>query len=187
MNETLKVGEEVTMTTQNVTVRVEFGPYKSVGALRDAYVVQFLTGSDQGTMTNALASVLKRRPRFSVGDAVVTLPLDTPGCIAAGPFQGRNGKTHYVVKATVSGNHVWLDEAAIRPAPVAPVREEYVLAGIRWDLDAVYVDSDGDAWEFNGLFRNGVPLMDSEEAGRDYQDRTLTSVINSYGPLTKRV
>ncbi|MFD3573830.1 phiSA1p31-related protein [Streptomyces sp. NPDC058644] len=183
MNETFKAGDEVTLTTQLRKVRVEFGPFThQVGRHPSAYLVKYLDGNHAGTNVVVPSEVLERGPKFAVGDRVVTLPLDTPGTIAAGPFKGRRGGVFYVVEFA-SGTHSWMDEVSVNKAARS---RAFTLAGIRWDLDGTYIDHDGDAWTFTGEYRNGAPLMTSADAGPAYSGLTLTSVIKSYGPLTKR-
>lgn len=180
MSETFTAGEEVTLTTQGRKVRVEFGPF-TTAMCQAAYVVKFLDGNGEGHSQSVPGSALERGPKFTTGDAVKVLPLDTPGTIAAGPFQGANLVTYYVV-AYPTGTHRWVSESALTKVASSST---YTLNGVTYDLTAIYNDRDGDRWTFNGRREGGVPLMDAPQAGYGYLDYPLTRVVNSFGPLTR--
>lgn len=63
--------------------------------------------------------------------------------------------------------------------------------GITYDLDAIYVDNDGDRWSFTGRLSCGIPTMVEEVGGRVLRTsvsgkvRTLGDVISAWGPLTQ--
>jgi hypothetical protein len=182
MSETFTAGEEVTLTTQGRKVRVEFGPF-TTAMCQAAYVVKFLDGSGEGHSQSVPGSALERGPKFTTGDAVKVLPLDTPGTIAAGPFQGANLVTYYVV-AYPTGTHRWVSESTLTKAEPS---NTYSVRGVTYDLTATYNDNDGDAWTFTGMRgSDGVPLMDSPEAGYGYRNYSLSLVLSSFGPLRKR-
>jgi hypothetical protein len=181
---TFTAGEEVRVTTQGENARVEFGPYTPVaGSRSDTYLVTMTTGPEKGNALTALSSVLRSLPKFTRGDTVQVGLLRTPATVAAGPFQDRDRNVFYVLEHT-NGTHESRPESNLAKVAQAPTRY-YALAGMRWDLEAEYIDTDGDVWKFNGKRVDGVPLLDSPDAGYGYRDMSLTRVISSFGPLTK--
>ncbi|MFE4721959.1 phiSA1p31-related protein [Streptomyces sp. NPDC056728] len=183
MTETFTAGEEVNLTTQGRKVRVEFGPF-TTSMCQAAYVVKNLDGNQAGHSQSVPGSALERGPKFTVGDAVLVGTLRTPATVAAGPFRSSSNRTFYVLEYATA-THETREESHLTKAQAAP-RNVYRLAGVAYDLDARYVDNDGDVWSFNGLRRDGVPLMDSPDAGYGFRNYTLSSVISSFGPLKER-
>jgi hypothetical protein len=185
MTATFTVGEEVRVTTQGHNARVEFGPYTPVaGSRSDVYLVTMTTGPEKGNAVSALSSAMRALPKFTRGDTVQVGLLRTPATVAAGPFQDRDRKVFYVLEH-VNGTHETRPESNLEKVEAAQTRY-YALAGTRWDLEAKYIDTDGDVWSFNGKRVDGVPLLDSPDAGYGYRDYSLTRVISSFGPLVKR-
>lgn len=183
MTETFTAGEEVTLTPQDQKVRVEFGPFTTVVCQADMYLVTMLDGNHAGAGTQVRGSHLKRGPKFTAGDAVKVLPLDTPGTIAAGPFLAPNDIVNYVV-AYPTGTHRWVAESALTKDTAS---NTFRMGDVTYDLAATYNDNDGDGWTFTGMRGpDGVPLMDSPEAGYGYRNYSLTLVLASFGPLRKR-
>jgi hypothetical protein len=183
MSETFTAGEEVTLTPHGRKVRVEFGPFTTPMCQTDMYLVTMLDGNHAGAGTQVRGSHLERGPKFTAGDAVKVPPLDTPGKIAAGPFLGTNDVNNYVV-AYPTGTHRWVSESALTKDTAS---DTYSVRGVTYDLAATYDDNDGDAWTFTGMRgSDGVPLMDSPEAGYGYRNYSLTLVLSSFGPLRKR-
>ncbi|WP_223772966.1 phiSA1p31-related protein [Streptomyces sp. 135] len=185
-NNTFSVGDEVTLKSEGRKVRVEFGPFTTQMGTQ-AYVIKHLDGLHAGKSATVNGRSLERGPKFAVGDDVLVLPLDTPGKVEAGPFLGRSQATFYVVKYA-SGTHIWVDEVALKPVLAARLNT-FSFRGTEYDLNATYVDRDGDTWTFNGrVSLTGVPRMDCERLActGPYQDRTLTTVVGAYGPLTKQ-
>lgn len=57
----------------------------------------------------------------------------------------------------------------------------YAYAGHIYDLSESYRDRDGDVWRYTGkLTDSGIPIM----RGDGMADTALTSVVNTWGPLT---
>jgi hypothetical protein len=149
----------------------------------DTYLVTVLDGNHAGTTTQVRGPQLKCGPKFTDGDPVKVGPLDTPGKIAAGPFLGTNDVNNYVV-AYPTGTHRWVSESALTKETAS---NTYSVRGVTYDLAATYNDNDGDGWTFTGMRgSDGVPLMDSPEAGYGYRNYSLTLVLSSFGPLRKR-
>jgi hypothetical protein len=186
MSETFTAGEEVTHAPSDNKVRVSFGPFQStVGGAKDRYLVEYLAGDQAGRHGVVTGAYLERGPKFTKGDRVLVGLLRTPATVAAGPFPNRDKVLFYVLEHA-SGTHETRAEVELeKAAPAAP--STFRLAGVTWDLEATYDDSDGDGWKFTGMrASDGTPLMDSREAGHGYQGYTLTRVLNDFGPLRKR-
>ncbi|QDH92135.1 hypothetical protein PP629_gp30 [Streptomyces phage Dubu] len=186
--EKFTAGEEVTLTTQDHPVRVLFGPYVALmGRDQDTYLVEFLNGPDKGSGVTARGSVLKRGPKFTVGEDVLVGALKTPATVVAGPFPMRDRSAPFYVLAYADGDHGTRTENLLVKAQ-APLPAHFWFKGRDYDLTATYVDSDGDAWHFNGRTgQGGLPLLDSPDAGAGYRDYSLANVVSSFGPLAKRV
>ncbi|MFE9381757.1 phiSA1p31-related protein [Streptomyces sp. NPDC007025] len=160
-------------------VQVEFGPYRGpAGRVADTYVVQFMDGTEAGTGIPVTAANLERGPKFKADDAVVVMPLDTPGTVAAGPFKIRAGESRYVIRYE-SGTHVWASESVL-VARTAP--ETFTMFGQRWEMNATYRDKDCDDWKFTGEYQDGEPLLGMYG---DSEGSTLGHVLRDFGPLTK--
>ncbi|MFF4610338.1 phiSA1p31-related protein [Streptomyces albidoflavus] len=184
MTETFTVGEEATYAVTGRSVRVAFGPYKGqFTGDEDMYLVTFLDGVNQGRSAGVRASKLERKPKYAKDDKVLVLPLDTPGTVAAGPFDHASGEPHYVVQFE-SGHTVWASGPALAPDTATPANA-YTHVGVTYDLTAAYLDEDAERWEFTGGYSDdGMPLMTLEDTEHPYyKNRRLSSVAFSYGPL----
>lgn len=158
-----------------------FGPFTSSMGARDMYLVE----RENGTSVQVVGTDLRLAPKYSVDDKVLTMPLDTPAVVKAGPFKARRGATNYVVEFA-SGTHAWLDEGALK-ADTRSSSRMFRLGGTDWDLSAAYLDSDGDAWIFTGSKDpGGMPLMSCEIYDSEYHHRPLTAVLAAHGPLVRR-
>lgn len=185
MTETFTAGDLATHTLTGDPVRIAFGPYQGRYSDADLYVVTFLDGIHQGRSATARAESLERKPKFTKDDKVLVLPLNTPGTVAAGPFDHASGDPHYVVQYP-SGHTVWVMVSALE-LDTAPPADTFTHGNITYDLSAAYLDEDDERWEFTGDYsEDGMPLMTLPE--RDdpyYKSRRLSSVVSSYGPLNK--
>lgn len=180
---TFSVGTAVILPASGNKGAILFGPFtSSMEDATDTYLVE----RENGTSIQVSGVDLRLAPKYTAGDKVLTMPLDTPATVKAGPFTARRGATHYVVEFA-SGTHAWLDEVAVK----ADTRSSrvFMLGGTAWDLEAEYVDNDGDVWRFTGRKDStGMPLMSCGSYSSDplYRNRSLTSVLASFAPLVKR-
>lgn len=186
MTETFTAGEEATYEVTGRPVRVAFGPYKGqFTSDEDLYLVTFLDGVNQGRSAGVRVSKLERRPKYAKDDKVLVLPLNTPGTVAAGPFDHASGEPHYVVQYP-SGHTAWVTGSSME-LDTAPPADAYIHGNVTYDLTAAYLDVDEERWEFTGDHSDdGMPLMTLE--GTDdpyYKNRRLSSVAHSYGPLNR--
>jgi hypothetical protein len=187
MSETFTAGEEVTHTPSDNKVRVSFGPFQStVGGAKDRYLVEHLTGVYTGRHAVVTGAYLERGPKFAKGDRVLVGLMGTPATVAAGPFQNYDEIPFYVLEHASGAHETRVESNLTKAGPATPTARTYRLAGVSWDLEATYDDHDGDGWTFTGKYLNGVPTLDSREAGSGYRDYTLTRVLNDFGPLRKR-
>lgn len=183
MTETFTAGDLATYAVTGRPVRVEFGPYRGrLTGDEDMYLVTFLDGVNQGRSAGVRVSKLERKLKYAKDDKVLVLPLNTPGTVAAGPFDHASGEPHYVVQYP-SGHTAWVMGSALE-LDTAPPADTYTHNGVTYDLTAAYLDVDEERWEFTGTDSDGVPRMTLTDTDDPYyMNRSLPDVARSYGPL----
>ncbi|MET9480971.1 phiSA1p31-related protein [Streptomyces sp. NPDC006638] len=180
------IGDKVTVGGQ--PGKLAGGPYVSIVSSERFWVVEREDGKHNTSFEYRMTKVADEA--IKVGDRVRVVE-DDPG-YRTGTYAGKTGVVAYLTGYETMPYHVRFDDGqgtgAVSSWNCAKVEkidsaDTYTHNGVTYELGAVYIDKDGDAWRFadvsgtvRGGGRYGTPDADST---------SLDEVVRTWGPLRK--